>query len=111
MEKESNLRQSDYESDALPAELSVVQTTGLEPTTSGPKSGALPVELHPRSQSPKRRRIQGGKAACTGGDESSNRCARFGFRDRERAYSPCDGLSQAASSRRSAASLNCGNSA
>jgi len=36
------------------------------------------------------------KAACTGGDESSNRCAHFGFRDRVRAYSPCDGLSQAA---------------
>lgn len=35
MEKESNLRQSDYESDALPTELPVVQTTGLEPTTSG----------------------------------------------------------------------------
>lgn len=36
MEKDSNLRQSDYESDALPTELSVVQTAGLEPTTSGP---------------------------------------------------------------------------
>lgn len=35
MEKDSNLRQSDYESDALPTELSVVQTTGLEPTTCG----------------------------------------------------------------------------
>lgn len=35
MEKDSNLRQSDYKSDALPAELSVMQMTGLEPTTSG----------------------------------------------------------------------------
>ena len=72
---------------------------GLEPPTSGPKSGALTSELHPQSLSPKRRRTQRGKAACAGGGESSNRCARFGFRDRERAYRPCDGLSQAALSR------------
>ena len=77
-------------------ELSVVWMKGLEPSTSGPKSGALTSELHPQSQPPQRHRIQGGKAACTGGDESSNRCAHFGSRDRERAYSPCDGLSQAA---------------
>ena len=73
----------------------MVQTAGIEPATSGPKSGALPLSYIRDPKPPQRRRIQGGKAACTGGDKSSNRCARFGFRDRERAYSPCDGLSQA----------------
>ena len=77
-------------------ELSVVQTAGIRTCDLRTQIRRSPAELHPRSQSPKRRRIQGGNAACTGGDESSNRCARFGFRDRERAYSPCDGLSQAA---------------
>ena len=101
MEKDSNLRQSEPKSDAL-TKLSYPwcrqQDSNLRPPDPNPALSQT--ELHPRSQSPKRRRIQGGKATCTGGDKSSNRCARFGFRDRERAYRPCDGLSQAALWRR-----------
>lgn len=100
LEKESNLRQSDYKSDAL-TKLSYPwcrqQDSNLRPPDLNPALSQT--ELHPRSQSPKRRRIQGGNAACTGGDESSNRCAHFGSRDRERGYRACDGLSQAALSR------------
>lgn len=83
-----------------PTELSVAQTAGVEPATSGSKSGALPLS-YIRDPNPRNGAVHsGGKAGCAGGDESSNRCARFGFRDRERAYRPCDGLSQAALSRR-----------
>lgn len=79
-----------------PTELSVVQMKGLEPPTSDPMDRRSTTELHPRFRPPKRRRTQGGSATCAGGDQSSNRCARFGVRDRERASTPCDGLSQAA---------------
>lgn len=96
MEKDSNLRLQIQNLMLYPTELSVVQTKGIEPPTSGFFIRCSTAELRPRSDLRSGAVHRAGNTACAGGDESSNRCARSGFRDRERAYSPCGGLSQAA---------------
>ena len=96
MEKDSNLRLQIQNLMLYPTELSVVQTKGIEPPTSGFFIRCSTAELRPRSDLRSGAVHRAGNTACAGGDESSNRCARSGFRGRERAYSPCGGLSQAA---------------
>jgi hypothetical protein len=74
----------------------MVQTTGIEPATSGLLARRSATELHPRPALHGSAVRSAGSAACAGGDESSSRCAHRGKCDRERAYSVCVRLSQAA---------------